>query len=148
MIYLHNGGFIVNFTIGYDVAEKIYKERFKKPKISFKRFLKAMTNFCIISVRANTTLAFIEKSLDNIIQYAKTGSTLEGISPMKATPRRSVIVSQSVAFRQQWKPEDLVNSTACNVCNITFANNSDYETHLLDVRHVLRSQYITQRFVS
>lgn len=146
-MYLYNAGCIVNFTVDYNVAEKNYNEHFKKPKISFKRFVRAMTNLCIILVRRNTALVFVERSLNNIIKYAGSGSRLEGISAMKSTPRRTVIVSQAAAFKEQRKPEDLVGETACNVCNVTFKNHSDYETHLLDVRHVLRSQYITERFV-
>lgn len=146
-MHLYDAGFIVNFTIGYDLAEKVYNEHFKKQKISFKRFLRAMSNFCILSIQTNTTLVFVERSLCNIIRYAQTENKFQGISPIKSTPKKDVVVSQASAFRQQWKPEELVNQTLCNICNIPFRSKSDYDTHLLDVRHILRNQYVTQRYV-
>lgn len=145
--YLYDTGYIVNLTVGIDLAAKIYNEQFKQPKIPFKRFLRAMNNLCIISVRTNSTLVFVSRSLHSIIRYSGAGNTLQGVVPLRATPRRSFIVSQTAAFKERRRPEDLVSETTCKVCNVTFGNESEHDAHLLDVRHVMRTEYITQRFV-
>lgn len=148
LVCLHENGYFQEdqFTISMDAATEIYNQHFKQRKINIKRFLRAMTNLCLIWSISDTEVVFDRDNVNRILTYSRQNIT-EGVGALRAAKKKSVFVSQKVAFKEPQHPIDLVSGTACTICSVTFRKYSEHQAHLQDVRHIMRTEYITRRFV-
>lgn len=142
---LHSSGLILQYRVDRTKARDVYNQRFKVKRTSFSAFLSTMRWMSLIVSKTSEEIVFNRNNLDYILQYSENGEPPHNISPRKQSPRKSVIVSQSLAFKQKRKPQEVVTENLCKICNVTFNNKFDLDVHILDVRHNMRQMYAVQR---